>query len=103
MCKSSDYILNINRNNKINKIFLRYIRWHIPRLYCTFAPEDKRSVTQELEYSRIQCFALVSWKLQLEAKKKRYNFIVKTLRISKLHLSPIFSALVKRVVVLFKR
>ena len=103
MCKSSDYILNTNRNNEINKIFLRYIQWNIPRLYCTFAPEDKRSVTQELEYSRIQCFALVFRDLQFEAKKKRYNFIVKALRISTLHLSSIFSALVKRVVVPFKR
>ena len=63
----------------------------------------KRSVSQELEHPLIQCFALVSGNQQSEAKKKRYNFIVKSLRISTLHLLPIFSALVKRVVVPFKR
>lgn len=36
-------------------------------------------------------------------KKKRYNFIANRLRISILHLLFIFSALVKRVVVPFKR
>ena len=41
--------------------------------------------------------------LTKKAKKKRYNFIVNRLRISTLHLLFIFSALVKRVVVPFKR
>lgn len=41
--------------------------------------------------------------LTKKAKKERYNFIANRLRISTLHLSPTFSALVKRVVVPFKR
>ncbi len=41
--------------------------------------------------------------LTKKAKKKRYNFIANRLRISILHLLFIFSALVKRVVVPFKR
>lgn len=83
--------------------YLAYHSIYIPRLCRTFAPEDKRSVTQRTEAARIQCFALVSRDLQFEAKKKRYNFTIKALKTSTLHLSPIFSALVKTVVGPFKR
>ena len=41
--------------------------------------------------------------LTKKAKKERYNFIANRLRIRILHLLFIFSALVKRVVVPFKR
>lgn len=41
--------------------------------------------------------------LTKKAKKERYNFIANRLRINILHLLFIFSALVKRVVVPFKR
>lgn len=41
--------------------------------------------------------------LTKKAKKKRYNFITNRLIMSILHLLFIFSALVKRVVVPFKR
>ena len=51
----------------------------------------------------MQCFTLVSGNLTKQAKKKRYNFIDNRLRISTLHLTPIFSALVKREVVPFRR
>ncbi|MBD9041161.1 MAG: hypothetical protein EGR49_01110, partial [Prevotella sp.] len=63
---------------------------------------DKRSVTQETEEAEKQCIAFVS-RIFKKAKKKRYNFIANRLRISTLHLLFIFSALVKRVVVPFKR
>lgn len=49
--------------------YLAYHSIYIPRLCRTFAPEDKRSVTQRTEATRIQCFALVSRDLQFEAKK----------------------------------
>ena len=54
-----------------------------------------------MEEAQMQCFTLVSGNLTKQAKKERYNFIVKTLRI--LYLLPIFSALVKWVVVSIKR
>ena len=65
--------------------------------------QDKRSVTQETEEAEKQCIAFVSRILQKKAKRERYNFIANRLRISTLHLSPIFCALIKRVVVPFKR